>query len=81
MRAKRTADLKHKLLWYVEHYWLPLATIRRHRMFLDHPHSLLMTLLNSRGKQADIHGLSDYLNARPKLGKQFADAPPPDLLV
>jgi len=63
MRPKRTTDLKHKLMWYVEHYQLPLSTIRRHRKKLDHPMELLMTLLNALRKMANVQGLSDYINA------------------
>jgi hypothetical protein len=45
---KRTTDLKHTLMWYVDTYGLSLSTVRRHRELLDHPRALFMTLMNRR---------------------------------
>jgi hypothetical protein len=83
MRAKRATDLKHKLLWYVTTYRLPLSTIRRHRKKLDEPMALLFALINSPGRLADVQGLSDYLNAHEAKSRRKlpVDAPPPELLV
>ena len=58
--------LKQKLEWYCSNYGLSLSTVRRHRRLLDHPKTLLMTLLWSRNRVKDIIGLrtlQNYVNA------------------
>lgn len=63
---KPRTELKHKLLWYVENYGLPLNTVRRNRALLDSPQALLAQLLSSRRPTASIQTLVDYLNNHPE---------------
>jgi hypothetical protein len=59
---KRTADLKHTLMWYVDAYGISLSTVRRHRELLDRPKELCLTLLSNRQRaNADLRKLRAHI--------------------
>lgn len=64
-KGKSQTELKHSLMWYVEHYGLPLSTVKNNRAYLDRPKFLQLKLNQQPGPTPNLDKFIAYWSARP----------------